>query len=76
VYFHMVFPWFSHDFPIFPWFSIGFPMVFPWFPPTSTEHRHPPGAHRQAQLTPEARLCGAQAKGLGGDDHLTIMATD
>ena len=31
VYFHMVFPWFSHDFPIFPWFSIGFPMVFHWF---------------------------------------------
>ena len=28
----MVFPWFSHGFPmVFPWFSHGFPMVFPWF---------------------------------------------
>ena len=28
----MVFPWFSHGFPlVFPWFSPGFPMVFPWF---------------------------------------------
>ena len=30
----MVFPWFSHGFPmVFPWFSHGFPMVFPWFSP-------------------------------------------
>ena len=28
----MVFPWFSHGFPmVFPWFSYGFPMVFLWF---------------------------------------------
>ena len=29
----MVFPWFSHGFPlVFPWFSHGFPMVFPEAP--------------------------------------------
>ena len=38
-HFPMVFPWFSHGFPmffhgfpmVFPWFSHGFPMFFPWF---------------------------------------------
>ena len=29
--FPMVFPWFSHGFPIFLSFLSGFPMVFPWF---------------------------------------------
>ena len=51
--FHMIFPWFSHGFPLFSsgflWFSHGFPMVFPSF---STRFLaipnpllHPPGAH-------------------------------
>ena len=69
---HLVFPWFSHGFPlVFPWFSHGFPMVFPWFPRPvfangNGQERPAHRAHWHGGL--EAAGAGAGLRGRQGGD--------
>ena len=60
--FSMVFPWFSHGFPVFPWFSYGFPMVF-------LKAREPQSSHPTLRQSPAAEAAEAPAAGraVGGD---------
>ena len=75
----MVFPWFSHGFPmvfhgfpmVFPWFSHGFPMVFPWFShgfPMVFPCFHGKNLHFVPSFTEDPELSSVEVNlnGLGG----------